>query len=275
MNENNVEDLLSIGRFAEASRLSLKALRLYDELGLLPPHHVDPDSGYRFYHVNQLERARLILLLRQIDMSLNTIKEMLEAPNNTARAILDAYWREVESSLEANRKIVQYLHTIFQEEEAMAYSVEVKEFPRLHIISINSKVSIKNLESYIQRSIGTLIAYASANDAKSTRDPLGIYHGAVNEDSEGPVEICLPLDQALQPTREIHFRTLGPVKVASTTITHNQSQFPAILEAYDAVFDWVRNQGRRVKGPPWEIYIGNPETTGPDDPFIEIAWPLQ
>ena len=72
----NTEDLLSIGRFAEASRLSLKALRLYDRAGLLQPYHVDPHSGYRFYHLKQLERARLILLLRQIDMPLVTIKGM-------------------------------------------------------------------------------------------------------------------------------------------------------------------------------------------------------
>ena len=43
-------NLLSIGRFAEASRLSLKALRLYDRTGFLPLYHVDPKSGYRFYH---------------------------------------------------------------------------------------------------------------------------------------------------------------------------------------------------------------------------------
>jgi DNA-binding transcriptional MerR regulator len=273
--DENKEDLLTIGRFADASRLSLKALRLYDRLGLLPPYYVDPHSGYRFYHVKQLERARLILLLRQIDMSLTIIKEVLDASQTTARAILDAYWREVETNLEANRKVVEHLHTILQEEQIMPYSVEVKDFPQLQIISINRKVSIKDLERYIQHSIETLIDYARTNDAKITLDPLGIYHGAVNEDSDGPVEICLPLDQTLESTREIHFRTLGPVKVASTKISRDQSQFPDILEAYDAVFDWVRNQRRKVKGPPWEIYIGNPKTTGPDDPFIEIAWPFQ
>jgi DNA-binding transcriptional MerR regulator len=42
-------DLMSIGEFARLSRLSAKALRLYDELGLLPPAQVDPGSGYRWY----------------------------------------------------------------------------------------------------------------------------------------------------------------------------------------------------------------------------------
>jgi DNA-binding transcriptional MerR regulator len=52
-------DLMSIGEFARLSRLSAKALRLYYELGLLPPAQVDPDSGYRWYAAGQLDNARL------------------------------------------------------------------------------------------------------------------------------------------------------------------------------------------------------------------------
>jgi len=55
-----VEDLMSIGEFATASRLSQKALRLYGENGLLPPAWVDPDSGYRYYRAEQLRSATLI-----------------------------------------------------------------------------------------------------------------------------------------------------------------------------------------------------------------------
>ncbi|MGI8446018.1 MAG: MerR family DNA-binding transcriptional regulator [Streptosporangiaceae bacterium] len=51
--------MLTIGEFARASRLSPKALRLYDELGLLTPARVDPVSGYRLYEPGQLERSRL------------------------------------------------------------------------------------------------------------------------------------------------------------------------------------------------------------------------
>jgi DNA-binding transcriptional MerR regulator len=50
----DMENLMSIGEFASASRLSQKALRLYGENGLLPPAWVDPASGYRYYGVHQL-----------------------------------------------------------------------------------------------------------------------------------------------------------------------------------------------------------------------------
>jgi DNA-binding transcriptional MerR regulator len=70
-------DQMSIGEFARQSRLSAKALRLYDELGLLPPAQVDEDSGYRFYEPGQLKQARLIAALRQLQVPLAEIKAIL------------------------------------------------------------------------------------------------------------------------------------------------------------------------------------------------------
>ena len=57
-----MEDLIPIGQFSAASRLSPKALRLYDEHGLLAPARVDPDSGYRFYRAEQLRAAGAVVI---------------------------------------------------------------------------------------------------------------------------------------------------------------------------------------------------------------------
>jgi len=83
-------DVVTIGEFARLTRLSPKALRLYDELGLLPPARVDPDSGYRLYEPGQLERARLVASLRQIGVPLAEIKPMLDmTPSESLRDL----WR--------------------------------------------------------------------------------------------------------------------------------------------------------------------------------------
>lgn len=71
---------LTIRAFADASRLSVKALRLYDELGLLPPAQVDRHNSYRYYLPAQLPQAQLIGLLRQLDLSLKDIQDVLDAP---------------------------------------------------------------------------------------------------------------------------------------------------------------------------------------------------
>ncbi|SMQ17005.1 MerR HTH family regulatory protein [Streptomyces sp. Ag82_O1-12] len=82
--EPNLE-LLTIGAFAARARLSPKALRLYDRLGLLAPAHVDEVTGYRYYRAGQAERARLVAMLRQLDMPLARIAEVVEAGSSTSR----------------------------------------------------------------------------------------------------------------------------------------------------------------------------------------------
>ena len=101
--------LLTIGVFARASRLSPKALRLYDELGLLPPAQVDPVTGYRFYSLDQLDRARLVAWLRRLGMPLATIKTVCELPPAGAADEIAAYWAQVETDTAARRDLAAFL----------------------------------------------------------------------------------------------------------------------------------------------------------------------
>ena len=105
-------ELMTIGAFAKASRLSPKALRLYDELGLLAPEQVDPVSGYRRYAPEQLEQARLVAWLRRLGMPLARIREVcaLHAVDGQAAAReLRAYWAQVEAETAARRELTAFL----------------------------------------------------------------------------------------------------------------------------------------------------------------------
>ena len=88
-------ELLTIGEFARASRLTAKALRLYDELGLLRPVAVDPGNGYRRYAPAQLERARMVVWLRRLGMPLADIRNVIEMAPGDAAAAVTAYWQRV------------------------------------------------------------------------------------------------------------------------------------------------------------------------------------
>lgn len=88
-------DLLTIGAFARSARLTPKALRLYDQLGLLTPAAVDPESGYRLYDPGQLDRARLIARLRGIGMPLAEIREVCALEPAAAAEAVDAYRRRL------------------------------------------------------------------------------------------------------------------------------------------------------------------------------------
>ena len=102
-------ELLTIGAFARVARLSPKALRLYGELGLLPPARVDPVNGYRLYAPEQLERARLVAWLRRIGMPLARIRDVCALEPPQAAEAVRAYWARVESDTAARRELASFL----------------------------------------------------------------------------------------------------------------------------------------------------------------------
>ena len=102
-------DLMTIGAFARRTRLSAKALRLYDRLGLLTPARVDPDSGYRLYCDDQVERPGPIGLLRRLGMPLAAIADIAARPPGYAADAVAAYWPQVESVTADRRALVSYL----------------------------------------------------------------------------------------------------------------------------------------------------------------------
>lgn len=101
--------MLTIGAFARAARLSPKALRLYDELGLLRPAAVDADSGYRYYDPGQLGRARLVAWLRRLGMPLDRIRSTCELSGAAAAKAVTAYMAELEAELEARGRLAGFL----------------------------------------------------------------------------------------------------------------------------------------------------------------------
>ncbi|QKW50683.1 MerR family transcriptional regulator [Streptomyces buecherae] len=101
--------LLTIGAFAKASRLSPKALRLYDELGLLTPARVDPVTGYRRYAPEQLDRARLVAWLRRLGMPLARIRRVCALDAGAAAREIRAFWAEVEADTAARRDLATFL----------------------------------------------------------------------------------------------------------------------------------------------------------------------
>lgn len=101
--------LLTIGAFAKASGLSQKALRLYDELRLLPPAHVDPLSGYRWYAPEQLERARLVAWLRRLGMPLAGVQEVCALDGPAAAARVATFWERVEADTAERRDLAVFL----------------------------------------------------------------------------------------------------------------------------------------------------------------------
>ena len=93
--------MFRIGDFSRIARVSARLLRFYDEIGLLAPAHADPQSGYRFYTVDQLERLNRITVLKELGFSLEQIAGILQrnlAPAEL-RAMLELRRSDVEQTL--------------------------------------------------------------------------------------------------------------------------------------------------------------------------------
>src|SRR5213080_4383213 len=116
------EDLTPIGRFAQAARLSQKALGLYDENRLLPPACVDEDSGYRFYAWRQLRTARRIGLLREAGMPLEEIRRFLADPRPE---LVDEYASRLDAELDKRKRVLGVVRATTEEEPM--YEVRVRK----------------------------------------------------------------------------------------------------------------------------------------------------
>ena len=135
----SVEEI-SIGEFARRSRLSLKALRLYDELGVLVPSRVDQATGYRYYDVGQVDEARLVVMLRQLQLPLAAIKELLACDPLDAAERIAAHWRGVESAHDARRDLADYLVNRLSGKSSVMYEVATREIPARSLLCLKRNV---------------------------------------------------------------------------------------------------------------------------------------
>ena len=269
---NQPKNLLSIGAFASLARLSIKALRLYDQLDLLQPRHVDSQSGYRYYEADQLSRARMIRSMRDMDMPLAAIRQVLVALESSpaqAESLVEEYASMRERQIEQVRAQVQtFIRIIQQETNPMTLEVNVKTIPTRQVLSLTLNVKVTKLDATIEQSLSTLRALLDRQNARADDEPFGIYHGAINEQEDGPIEICIPADGNLKAEGDVKVKQLAGGNAACVTMLGAQCDFPAILGAYDAAADWIQKNGYQMAEPPREIWYS---TLGANAK-MEIVW---
>jgi len=187
---------MSIGAFARRSRLSAKALRLYDGLGLLSPARVDELSGYRYYEGVQLERARLIATLRQVGVPLATVKELLALDPAEMAERVTALWREADARHAAQRELVTILVDRLTGRSTVMYEVATREMPRRSLLCLKRNVDEAGAWALGKEFIGIVRDQRLPRLAGREGAVFSIYWGEVSADSDGPVEWCKPVPDA-------------------------------------------------------------------------------
>lgn len=134
--------MFKIGDFSKLSRVSIKALRLYDQLGLLKPAQVDDFTGYRYYSAEQLLRLNRILALKDLGFLLEQISQILSDPLPSAQLQGMLRLRQVELqeviATETSRldRVAARLKQIEQETTMSNYEVVLKPVEAMQVISI-------------------------------------------------------------------------------------------------------------------------------------------
>jgi DNA-binding transcriptional MerR regulator len=190
---------MSISEFARRSRLSPKALRLYDEMGLLPPARVDAATGYRSYGTDQIEQARLIAGLRQLGIPLAEIKVVIDLEPKLAADRIADYWSGVETEHAARRDLADAIVTRLRGTRSVMYEVGTREIPSRSLLCLK-----RNVEGWAgawalgKEFIGLLKERTLPLMEGRAGAVFCIYWGEVSDDSDGPLEWCRPVpdDQA-------------------------------------------------------------------------------
>lgn len=266
-------DLMTIGEFATATWLSPKALRLYDRNGLLSPDAVDPFNGYRKYSRSQIEVARLVTMLRRIDMSLEQIRELLALPGDERSAFV-ARFRQAELKRHARRQSLACFIELALAEGSLngdgqpfssSLEVSLRTVPESAILTSTRHTSARELPDVIRSRAKKLVQLADERGGTSG-GLVVIYHGQVGWESDGPIEVCVPLRDAKRAHR------IEPAHLQLfTRVLSEDVQFPRMLAAFEAVQMRARQLGFTPSGPPREIYT--PHDQDPI-PRCEVAMPI-
>ena len=184
---------MSIGDFAQRSRLSPRALRLYDGLGLLSPVRVDELSGYRYYEHGQLEQAGLISTLRHIGVPLATVREWLALDPAELAERVTAFWREAESQHAAQHQLVSLLVDRLTGKATVMYEVATREMPRRSLLCLKRNVNEASAWTLGKDFVGIIRDQRLPRMTGRAGAMFSIYWGEVSADSDGPVEWCRPV----------------------------------------------------------------------------------
>jgi DNA-binding transcriptional MerR regulator len=271
---------MTIGEFAARTRLSHKALRIYADLGLVVPAEVDPSSGYRRYEESQLERARLVALLRRLDMPLAGIAGVIDRDPAEAADAITRWWQQEEAVTAERRALVTYIQSRLRGEgEPPMREVSTRAIPERKVASVSRHVTITEAEAFFAEAFPRLSALSPGLPGIEGV-PYVVYFGEVSQDSDGPVELCRPVapgtpEGPVAESPDIQVRVEPAHDEAYVRLSVAEMPWPAMLPFADALERWTGDHGRRPAAPLRQVLFADLRTAAPDTLACDLSVPLK
>lgn len=264
---------MKVGEFSRVGQVTVKTLKVYEETGLLVPASVDVWSGYRDYTANQLFDLYKILAFRDLGLSLEQIRLILEKEPTPEqmRGMLVLKSVQLQGLLEDEKKklaLVENLIERINKEEIMSdYSVIVKDVEQVKVASVRGILPDYKAMGTQMSSISDFIRN---NKVQTSGAPFAIHHDSEYKEKDVDIESAFPVSGTPTGDDKIKIRTLDAGKFASTI--HNGA-YDTISDAYKAVFSWADSNKYKTTGPAREIYLEKPRD-GKGNYVTEIQVPI-
>lgn len=153
----------------------------------------------------------------------------------------------------------------------MSYEIRIKEVPDQLVASVRRRASMASVGKEVPEAFREL-SEAVAPVGFGTGMPGVTYLGEVSPQTEWDMEIFMPVATRFEPPEGMEVRILSGATCASTI---HRGPYDEIGPAYDALTSWVGERGHQVAGPPWELYLNDPNEVGQDAALTEILMPIR
>jgi DNA-binding transcriptional MerR regulator len=274
--------VLKISDFSRLSLVSVKALRYYDELGLLKPARVDEFTGYRYYSASQLTRLNRILVMKDLGLDLSQIALLLnkEPTPDQIRGMLQFKQVELRQQLEEGQarlaRIGAWLQAFEQEATLPAYDVILKSVAPLRVAQqcgIAPKMGPLELGRTLSRLFGEVRGYLNQQGATRVGPSMTLYYDTEYRERAIYVGACLAFEGILEDGEQVKVVELPAVETMASVIHHGS--FSTLHQAYTTLLMWIEANGYHMSGPNRELNLEY-EPGGDESTFVtEIQFPVE
>lgn len=266
-------ELISIGAFSRMTFLTVKALRHYHEAGLLAPASVDPHSGYRYYRLDQVATARLVRRLRDLDLPVDEVRDVLAAPDETTRnRVIVAHLERMSRQLQETQETVESLRRMLS--GGVDLEVHERDEPALVTLAIRATVAGDEAVSWWLDAFTELHRVLRVAGVDRSGPDGALFPTEFFTDGVGELVAFVPVASAGEARRAVAGRVVveelpgGRFSVASY-----DGPMVDLDAAYTAVGRAVTERALAADGPVRERYL----PLGSEDDLLhhrtEVCWP--
>jgi DNA-binding transcriptional MerR regulator/effector-binding domain-containing protein len=266
---------MGIGMFSRSSLLSIKALRAYHQQGILVPAAVDPITGYRAYHPGQLADAAVLRRLRDLELPLVAVKEVLHArdPDVTAK-VLSEHDEVMRARLARTEQIVADLQRAL-EAPAEETPVHLRASEHQHALAITTEVSASGFDTFFAWAHPTLAEAAAVGGFVVAGAAGALFEPEIADDDDEPVTAYLPVTAPGAAPRSGAGVSLVEIPARTLAVIVHRGTYGSMGDTYGSLGAWVAHHatptGDRIR----EIYLVSAgDTNDPDAYRTEICWPV-